>query len=199
MAESGSWPSIQKHGLLSTTALLDLFEIDGPKRYKIESTWRQRSVKIAHAVHGTAIIRDQNPMPPGSLQEVLEDITPKQWYELLNGKTFFWLTHDRLSRLLNGRMYRNRSHDVIAVDTRALVERHLNRITLSRINSGFARFGQGKRDLNTFKSITQYPPMNRMDAVAELAVDYCVPDIATMIVRVEQWKGSTFQGTVWQA
>jgi hypothetical protein len=32
MAEAGSWPSIKRHGLLSTTALLDLFEIPAPDR-----------------------------------------------------------------------------------------------------------------------------------------------------------------------
>ena len=30
MAAEGSWPSIQRHGLLSTSALLDLYEVCGP-------------------------------------------------------------------------------------------------------------------------------------------------------------------------
>jgi uncharacterized protein DUF7002 len=32
MAEPGSWAGIQRHGLLSTSALLDLFEVDGDLR-----------------------------------------------------------------------------------------------------------------------------------------------------------------------
>ena len=36
MAEDGSLTSIQAHGLLSTTALLDLYEIGGPVRAAIE-------------------------------------------------------------------------------------------------------------------------------------------------------------------
>ena len=32
MAEAGSWPSIKERGLLSTTALLDLFELEGESR-----------------------------------------------------------------------------------------------------------------------------------------------------------------------
>jgi len=32
MADRDAWPSIQRHGLLSTTALLDLFEIHGAQR-----------------------------------------------------------------------------------------------------------------------------------------------------------------------
>jgi hypothetical protein len=52
MAEAGSWPSIERHGLLSTTALLDLFEISGPRREAIESARRPESVKITHPLHG---------------------------------------------------------------------------------------------------------------------------------------------------
>src|SRR2546429_180882 len=36
MAEAGSWPSVEQHGLLSTSALLDLFEVTGEKRRDIE-------------------------------------------------------------------------------------------------------------------------------------------------------------------
>jgi hypothetical protein len=36
MSHSGSWPSIQQHGLLSTTALLDLFEVKGKERESLE-------------------------------------------------------------------------------------------------------------------------------------------------------------------
>ena len=31
MAEAGSWESVKRHGLLSTTALLDLFEVSGDR------------------------------------------------------------------------------------------------------------------------------------------------------------------------
>jgi Family of unknown function (DUF7002) len=34
MAEANIWPSIEKHGLLSTTALLDLFEVNGNRRHR---------------------------------------------------------------------------------------------------------------------------------------------------------------------
>lgn len=76
MAESGSWGSIRERGLLSTTALLDLFEIDGSRRSAIESEWRPESVTIEHPVHGTAVIRDQHPMPPEHLAKALDGLTP---------------------------------------------------------------------------------------------------------------------------
>lgn len=37
MAEAGSWPMIREHGLLSTSALLDLFGVVGSNRDVIES------------------------------------------------------------------------------------------------------------------------------------------------------------------
>ena len=198
MAESGTWRSIQQRGLLSATALLDLFEIDGPERVAIESEWRETSVPIHHPVHGTAVIRDQLPMRPEWLTRVLVDTTHQQWYELLNRKTFFFPTRDRLNRLLKAPPYRNRPHDVITVDTRALVERHSECITLSHINSGFARFGQGLRCIGTFRSIDEYARVHGQREVAELAVEYHVPDIADIAISVTSCQGDRILHTVWE-
>ena len=52
MAEKGTWPSIKKRGLLSTTALLDLYGIKGKEREKIESLRRPDSVRIKHEEYG---------------------------------------------------------------------------------------------------------------------------------------------------
>ncbi|MGH7969145.1 MAG: DUF7002 family protein, partial [Limisphaerales bacterium] len=81
MAEAGTWPSILKHGLLSTTALLDLFEVPAAQRKQIESTHRPECVTIAHPVHGSAVIRDQKPMRESTLLTCLVGIKPFQWYE----------------------------------------------------------------------------------------------------------------------
>ena len=53
MAAEGSWPSIQQHGLLSTSALLDFFEIEGGEREKIEDRHRPKS----HPRHEPAPLR----------------------------------------------------------------------------------------------------------------------------------------------
>jgi hypothetical protein len=44
MAKADSWESIEGKGLLSTSALLDLFEINGERRFAIESCHRPDSV-----------------------------------------------------------------------------------------------------------------------------------------------------------
>ena len=69
MAQLGSWPSIQEHGLLSTTALLDLFELRGDERFRIESCHRPESIPIDNSKYGRAVIRDQKPMSDRSVRK----------------------------------------------------------------------------------------------------------------------------------
>ena len=58
MAQYGSWPSIRDHGLLSTTALLDLFNIDGRERRTIEGERRRRTIEVIDGSGAVASIRD---------------------------------------------------------------------------------------------------------------------------------------------
>jgi hypothetical protein len=101
MAEHGSWPSIRENGLLSTTALLDLYAIKGESRATIESTLRKNMVQVKGKKGETAWIRDQRPMSGQKLAGCLRDgLTPTDWYRMLNGRVFFWLTEARLETLL---------------------------------------------------------------------------------------------------
>lgn len=192
MAHADAWDSIRHHGLLSTTALLDLFGIRGPVREALESRHRRESVVVEHPKHGRAVIRDQKPMSERALRKCLRGMTPSEWYQCLNGKVFFWLTAERLERLLAARAYRNFTHCVLTIETAALMQRHLSRITLSPINSGSTIFDPQPRGRDTFLPLDSYPfrewveRRNAQSAVAELAVDHSVPDVADLVVRVEQ-------------
>ncbi len=109
---------------------------------------------------------------------------------------------ERLKRLLNGRQYKSRAHDVLTVDMRALVERHQEDVWLSSMNSG-AFFGSGRRGIGTFKRIDNYPfeelrKRKRQDAVVEVAVDYAVKDIAEITTMVERWVGSKPVQVIWK-
>ena len=197
-AERDSWPSIQRHGLLSTSALLDLFQVSGPERQAIESEWRPESVPIQHPLHGVAVIRDQGPIKPKNLAPLLEGAAPSEWYKLLNSKCFLWATKERLCGFLNAKSYRNNVHDVLTVSTRDLFERHSERIFLTSFNTGAIGRARRRRCFNAFQSIKDFPLENRPKKVVEVAVDYHVPDIAQFTLSVEQWKGEAFQQTVWQ-
>ena len=70
---AGSWPMVARHGLLSTSALLDLFEYEGRARSALESSKRAQNVTISHERHGEAVLRDQKPLSDGTLKECLGD------------------------------------------------------------------------------------------------------------------------------
>ena len=201
MAERGAWESIQIRGLLSTTALLDLYEVSGRQRYNIESCHRPSSVLLERHNLPRAVVRDQIPMNDAGLRRCLPNhLTPRAWYELLNAKVFFWLTVSRLHRLTSARAYRNRSHDVLEIDTRSLVVAHRERISLSPMNSGNTKPYPHPRSEQTFRKIDDYPyaywrtKRRYGEPVVELAVDYCVPDIVDHVSRVLVMRGTNVEG-----
>jgi hypothetical protein len=200
MAERGSWPSIQQHGLLSTSALLDLYEIAGQTRIQIEATRRGASVQIDHVQHGSAVVRDQLPMDDKGLVRCLQDgLTPSDWYRLLNARVFFWLTAERLGRLLRADAYADSAHDVLELHTRSLVEAYRDSITLSPINSGCTKPFPHERGLATFKSIGDYPyadwrkKRKKGERVVELSVMGGVPDITGFVKRVLVMRGDSIE------
>lgn len=194
MAHDGSWPSITEHGLLSTSALLDLYGVAGVERTAIESAWRPDSVRLMDPSLGSAVIRDQKPIRPDLLARCLTDgMTPTQWYELLNGRVFFWVAEDNLRVLRNAVAYRQHPQTILTLDTAKLVERHLRDVQLSSINSGSILRGGANRGARTFRSVDEHD-RNR---VVELAVLHHVPDIVDLAVRVERWLPDGARTIVW--
>jgi len=204
MAEAGSWPSIGRHGLLSTTALLDLFEIKGEQRQKLEGQHRRECVTVQHPKHGQAVIRDQKPMDDSGLRRALRDMNPEAWYLLLNSKVFFWLCEERVTTLLSARAYSNREHCVLVVDAPALVRQHEAQIWLAPMNTGCTKPMPHPRGSDTFQRIHNYPYAERRrqgrqpkQAVVELAVDYAVPNVRDFVLRVERRHKDRVLETLW--
>lgn len=194
MAAAGSWPSIQRHGLLSTTALLDLFEVSGERRLLLETRRRDAIESIRHVVHGEAVIRDQKPINDRMLARCLTGgLTPADWYQLLNRRVFFWADQDRLRRLRAARAYRDDRQTVIFVHTRPLVSAYGDRILLTPMNTGATRSVTHRRGPDTFSSIADYSRRK----VVELTIDYAVPDIAAFVDHVEEIGGRTEPDVIW--
>ena len=195
MAENGTWESIRKHGLLSTSALLDRFEIEDEQRFAIESTRRPEIVRVEHPEHGVALVRDNKPMQEKALKRCLLEMTPREWYEHLNRRVFFWVERKRLLKLLGARAYRDRPHLVLEVETAGLLERHAEGVSLSPINSG-ATFALSPvlRGPNTFRRVADHPDGK---PIVELSVDYSVLDIAEFTLRVGRWWGTEKLEEVW--
>jgi len=176
MADARSWESICKHGLLSTTALLDLFGIEGEARENIEARRRPECVEIKSREHGRAFVRDQKPLIESKLAKSLRGCTVPDWYRLLNKYVFFWLTKDRLQTLLSARAYRNKAHLVLTIDTLPFLKHYEKRIVLSPMNSGNTQPIAHPRGPKTFMTLPDYPFQDRAKygdyyQIVELAVE----------------------------
>lgn len=188
MAEDGSWSNIQKYGLLSTTAILDKWCINGEDRKKLESELRPDIKELQHPVYGISKLRDQKAMNPGLLSMSLpQEISVGDWCEYINGKVFFWANWKNLKWMLSAQAYITRPHVVITVDSSKLIESYGDKISLSAMNSGSTFPGRGmsspkKRNYDTFKRMNSF----NSRWVTEVAVDYSIPNITEYVSSVKR-------------
>ena len=192
MSEPGALPSILEYGLLSTSTLLNLFEIDGEARRRLESQVRRESQTISHAKHGSAVVRDQKPIVNEErLRKCVQGATPEEWLRLLNSKVFFWVNRARLKGLRSARAYRGRQHLVLTLDTRKLVTEDLPSITLCPMNSGNCLPYPHPRNPACFASIQDFDyagwraKRGGREIVVECAVDGSVKNVEQDSTRQE--------------
>ncbi|TGN40720.1 DUF7002 family protein [Marinobacter confluentis] len=198
MAEPESWDLIQEYGLLSTKATLDRFVGEDELRKSLEERHRSSKTKVEVNENGQSIVlRDQKPMPRDRLALVLNDgITPEEWYSFLNSKVFTWAEEERLNRLLKAREYRKDEHDVLVLDTTALIEKYDRSVLLCHMNSGNTFPYLHKRGWEIFKSVEAYPVSKKtgkpQKKVAEVVFDYSIPDIKDFVLEAKRVKGDQF-------
>ena len=205
MAHQDSCPSIHEHGLLSTSALLDLFEIDEEERRAIEAAHRPDSVTITHPIHGRAVVRDQKPMSDKQLAGCLtHGMTPAGWYRELNHRVFLWATRDRLLTMVGARAYRAHPQTVLTISMRRLVDRYADVIEVATINTGSTAYRASPRGPDTFVPLAGFDfdasrrRRGRQRAIAEVVVDYSLPDVRDLIVSVERWVDGRPSSVIWQ-
>jgi len=189
MAERDALPQLLRHGLLSTTAILDLCEVSGGERRALEWRIRKEAHLLEHPVHGRFTLRDQKPLSESKLAGCLRDgLTVEDWLRLLNRKTFFWLGRDKVEGLLAGRAYRASEHIVLEIRTEALVNAHADRVTLAAMNTGSTSPMAHPRGLSTMLPLSAFPYEDRrvrgLRPAVELSVDYSVPNLAALIENV---------------
>jgi hypothetical protein len=205
MAEDGTWPSIQSRGLLSTEALVDLYQPEPRVRASILGAVRRNSVTLHHPTYGPAVIRDQGPLK--FLDRCLEPgTTPEEYLAALNGRVFFWLTPERVRRLLGARRYRIKPQTVLHVDTARFLDRHGDQVQLAPYNTGSMHVPNApRRGIDVFVDLDKYPYANwrarrgiRSDAVVELTVLYAVPNVSDFVVKVERWNDGALAEVLYQ-
>ena len=203
MTAKKNLPSITRRGLLSTSAMLRHFQVPEQQRLELETRRRPESVEIRHPDGSVAEVRDHTSMKDEKLCKYLEDgLTPREWYQILNSKVFFWVTLDRLNRMSYA--YSRTRHAVFVVDTDGLLAACLERVTLSPIYSGSTLYNTASRGLRTFLPPHEYPFLLRRrkrgpdDAVAELAVEHSLPEIWKHVLFVYLRGAGGPQETIWQ-
>jgi hypothetical protein len=200
MAERASWEGIKRHGLLSTEALLELYEVVPEMRLPILTQQRTKSFVIARPGYGDAVIRDQRPLNRSKLEACLKGCSFQQWLQMLNSRVFFWLCKDRLQTLMCAREYCDKTHLVLVLDTFRLATDFLQYITLAPMNTGNTRPFAHPRGLETFGRMGEYPFEARLHrglyyTVVELAVEGGVPNIMDYAIEAALMQCSTCDKT----
>ncbi len=89
-----------------------------------------------------------------------------------------------------------RPHDVLVLDTRALLATHADRVLLTTMNTGaVSRFPScPRRGRDTFMTVADFP-----HGVVEPAVEGGVRDVADLVERVERRRGADLGEVVWRS
>jgi hypothetical protein len=186
-----AWPSVQRHGLLSTRRLVDLFDLGPAERDRLLGAPRKQSTVLRAPGLLPAVIRDQKPMK-FIAEKIDPDSSLAEYLDAINSRVFFWASPQRLDRLRQAQAYRAEDQVVLHVDTRALVERHGPRIELCRLNSGaVTQKNHPVRGHRSWLPIAEYPyeeyrrRHGRDGALVEVTVLDAVPDVLDLTVRIE--------------
>lgn len=193
VTEPGAHESVRRHGLLSTVALLDLFETPESDRLRLLRARRPDPVPLSHPVHGEAILNDQRPLSMKALETCLDDgMAPADWLGMLNGKVFFWPDEKQLQRLTQARANRSRQREVLVFDTARLMDESFDRLRLSPINTGNTMRRPARRGLATFALAKDHAwedwrtLRGRRDSVVEIAIDHRVASAGDALVEVRR-------------
>ncbi len=114
------------------------------------------------------------------LKRSLVGIDVATYYRTLNDRVFFFVLEEgAMLELRAAPPYRDRSHELLVLDTAALLDRHQDAVELSPYNSGAVHAGSTvQRGPRPFLPIAEYPSEKRRGKrppIAELTVLGSVP------------------------
>ena len=106
--------------------------------------------------------------------------------------------------MVGARAYRAHPQTVLTISMRLLVERYEDAIQVATINTGSTAYRAVPRGPNTFVPLADfdYEASRRkrgpQRAIAEVVVDYSVPDVRGLTLSVERWVDGVPYTIIWQ-
>lgn len=198
VTEPGAWPSIERHGLLSTNAALVHFDAPRDIIAKVSAHPRPATITLDHPENGTLILNDQLPLNEKALTVCLDGgLSPQDWLRILNDRVFFWPDEANLERLLGARINRGRVRDVLVFDTLSLAHAAHDRMELSPINSGATIRKPARRGPETFTPISALSYRNwqrkrgRRDTVREVTVVHALSNPGAHLLEIRSHHSAT--------
>jgi len=181
---AGSWESFQRHGLLSSRALCELYGVPAERRVALLEEDRGKSNFTVLSAPGLpdVTLRDQllpDPLLHRCLTGAYEG-QPRAWRALLNGFVFLWAEPKRVAKLHAASTAQPQI--LLEFDTARLLGPWANAAMTTPLNSG-APFGgnPAKRGDGTFLPLAAWP---RLDGkpVVEVVVPHAIPDAAAALL-----------------
>ena len=196
LAAAEAWAGVARHGLLSTTAHLDLHGAAAAAREALERSPRPDPHRLVHPIHGQATLRDQRPLRGPALARALTDgLTPADWCATLNGLAFLFPTRAAADRF--AAVYAHEAHDLLVFDTAAVLARAGDRLRVSNVNSGApSARSPTPRGPATFHALAEYD--GRAGEVREVVVEGGFPGAADLVLRVERLEPGRPPRTLWR-
>ena len=200
-----SWPSIKKHGLLSTNALLKASGVSESERCRIGFGHRDHSEPVRGSASCypqlKAVIRDQNPLKDGRLIRELKKqkacISHRKWYKRQNARVFFYPSEREAVELACRYANDGFPQDILVFCTESLAEAHHPDIRLCAFNSGATNRKKpvpedcyGKWHDNLFQPVEGYPyahwkeKYNRSRAIRELTILHGIPKPCSHVTKI---------------
>ncbi len=180
-AHASALPQIQRHGLLSTQAIVELLQLSEEQRAVLIAERRPEQVPLHHPVHGSFYLRDQKPLHAKALANCLDGIIPSEWLQLLNAHVFLWASRARADKLLHAREYRGQPQLLLELDARPLLTRYLDQTAITRINTGSVIRKAARRSRESFIPLRDFPTFPKTEIV-EVAILGSIPNLREYIL-----------------
>ena len=183
LSAEGSWPGIQRHGLLSSKLILNRFGADHQRVLEIETHRLSRSYPLQSQEHGSFVLRDRTTLSHPELTHALQgSCSPGRWIDLLSQRVFFSAQRKSLDSLLQAPLNRKLSHVVLEVNTGRLFDNYGSAIEVADINTGYTKRQPAFRSPQTFQSPASYTRTGSR-SIVEVTVLNSVPEILPLLRR----------------